>query len=63
VRLQHPDAGAIEGEVTALRANGLTLGFALNERSVAFALAATTADMSQPRWGLQAQPSAHSDLE
>ncbi len=51
VRLQHPEAGAIEGEVIALGANGLTLGFALSERSVAFALAATIADMSRPRWG------------
>ena len=63
MRLQHPEAGAIEGEVIALGANGLTLGFALSERSVAFALAATTADMSRPRWGQHPQPSTHSALE
>lgn len=63
VCLQHPEAGAIEGEVIALGANGLTLGFALSERSVAFALAATTADMSRPRWGQLPQPSTHSAFE
>jgi len=50
VRLQHPEAGTIEGKVTAITASGLTLAFDLCERSVAFALAATTADMSRPRW-------------
>ena len=49
VRLQHPEAGAIQGRVTAITEHGLTLAFDLCERSVAFALAATTADMSRPR--------------
>ena len=51
VCLQHPEAGAIEAKVIGLAADGLTLAFELTERSVAFALAATTADMSRPRWG------------
>ena len=48
VELHHPDAGAIEGAVEAVCHDGIRLGFACTEQSVAFALAAITADMSKP---------------
>ena len=48
VALRHPDAGDIEGVVEALSRHGVAIGFELGERSVAFALAAITADMSKP---------------
>ena len=48
VELRHPDAGSIYGVVASLSAGGLTLAFEPTERSVAFALAAITADMSKP---------------
>ena len=48
VELHHPDAGAIEAEVSSLANDGIGLVFATSERSVAFALAAIAADMSRP---------------
>ena len=48
VELHHPDAGAIVGHVRAVAHDGLVLAFTCSERSVAFALAAITADMSRP---------------
>lgn len=48
VELQHPEAGTIAGTVRAIADDGITLAFACSEHSVAFALAAISADMSQP---------------
>lgn len=48
VELHHPEAGAIAGVVRALSSSGIEIGFSCGEQSVAFALAAITADMSQP---------------
>jgi hypothetical protein len=48
VELHHPEAGAIEAEVSSLAHDGVGLVFATSERSVAFALAAIAADMSRP---------------
>ena len=48
VELRHPEAGTIEGRVRALAEDGIELAFACSEASVAFALAAITADMSRP---------------
>lgn len=48
VELHHPDAGAIEAEVSSLSHDGVGLAFRTSERSVAFALAAIAADMSRP---------------
>ena len=48
VELHHPEAGAIEAEVSSLAPDGVGLVFATSERSVAFALAAIAADMSRP---------------
>jgi len=48
VELHHPDAGAIEAEVSSLAHDGIGLAFVTSERSVAFALAAIAADMSRP---------------
>jgi hypothetical protein len=48
VELHHPEAGAIEGIVEATTRDGIRLAFACTEQSVAFALAAITADMSKP---------------
>ena len=48
VELHHPEAGAIEGQVSSLAADGIGLAFRTSERSVAFALAAIAADMSRP---------------
>jgi hypothetical protein len=48
VCLQHPEAGMIEGVVRAVAADGVQLGFDCGDASVAFALAAITADMSRP---------------
>ena len=48
VELRHPEAGAIEGAVEAVCRDGVRIGFACTEQSVAFALAAITADMSKP---------------
>ena len=48
VELHHPEAGAIEAEVSSLASDGIGLAFIASERSVAFALAAIAADMSRP---------------
>lgn len=48
VELHHPEAGAIAGTVRALSSSGVEIGFDCGEQSVAFALAAITADMSRP---------------
>jgi hypothetical protein len=48
VELRHPEAGTILGEVRLLADDGIGIGFACGERSVAFALAAIAADMSRP---------------
>jgi hypothetical protein len=48
VELHHPEAGAIAGIVRAVSTGGVEIGFRCGEQSVAFALAAITADMSQP---------------
>ena len=49
VELHHPEAGAMSGVVRALSNDGVEIGFHCSEQSVAFALAAITADMSRPR--------------
>lgn len=48
VELHHPEAGAIAGRVDALATDGISIGFDVCEQSVAFALAAISADMSRP---------------
>lgn len=48
VELHHPEAGTIAAVVRAFAPDGISLGFETGERSVAFALAAITADMSRP---------------
>ena len=48
VELHHPDAGAIIGSVQSLADDGIGITFSCCVQSVAFALAAITADMSQP---------------
>jgi hypothetical protein len=48
VELHHPDAGAIAGRVEAVCHDGVRLRFPCTEKSVGFALAAITADMSKP---------------
>lgn len=48
VELHHPEAGAIAATVRALRDDGVELGFACSEASMAFALSAIAADMSRP---------------
>ena len=52
VELHHPEAGAIAGIVRALSHSGVEIGFKCGEHSVAFALAAITADMSRPTAGV-----------
>ena len=48
VELHHPEAGAIAGIVQSVAGDGIRVGFDCGEHSVAFALAAITADMSRP---------------
>src|SRR3546814_20101771 len=48
VELHHPEAGAICGTVCSLSHYGIAIGFTCGEQSVAFALAAITADLSRP---------------
>ena len=48
IELHHPEAGAIAGIVLSLSGDGNRFGFNCGEHSVAFALAAITADMSRP---------------
>jgi hypothetical protein len=48
VELHHPEAGTIAGTVRSIDGDGIAIGFDCGEHSVAFALAAITADMSRP---------------
>ena len=48
VALRHPEAGRIEAVVHAVSRDGIELRFECGAESVAFALAAITADMSSP---------------
>lgn len=48
VSLRHPEAGDIQGVVNGISRDGIELRFECGEKSVAFALAAITADMSNP---------------
>lgn len=48
IELHHPEAGIITGTVHSVSADGIGIGFECGEQSVAFALAAITADMSGP---------------
>ncbi len=48
VELHHPEAGAIAGTVRLVATDGIQIGFEVCEQSVAFALAAISADMSRP---------------
>jgi hypothetical protein len=48
VELHHPEAGVIMGIVRAVSTGGIQVAFRCTEQSVAFALAAITADMSRP---------------
>jgi hypothetical protein len=48
VELHHPEAGAISATVHSLATDGVRIGFEFGEHSVAFALAAISADMSRP---------------
>jgi len=48
VELHHPEAGSIDAIVSSLSNDGIALGFACGEASVAFALAAIASDMSRP---------------
>ncbi len=48
IELHHPEAGAIGGVVQALAGDGIQIDFQCSEHSMAFALAAITADMSRP---------------
>ena len=48
IELHHPEAGAIAGIVQSLSGDGIQICFDCGEFSVAFALAAITADMSRP---------------
>jgi hypothetical protein len=48
IELHHPEAGAIAGTVQSVADDGISIGFSCDEHSVAFALAAISADMSQP---------------
>ena len=48
IELHHPEAGAIAGIVQSVAGDGIRVSFDCGEHSVAFALAAITADMSRP---------------
>ena len=48
VELHHPEAGAIAATVRSVATDGIQIGFEVGEQSMAFALAAISADMSRP---------------
>ena len=48
VALRHPEAGEMVGVVHGIARDGIEIRFECGEKSVAFALAAITADMSSP---------------
>jgi hypothetical protein len=48
VELHHPEAGVIHAIVKSISVDGIAISFGSSERSMAFALAAITADMSRP---------------
>jgi len=48
VALHHPEAGTIQGRVTALALDGVRLTFDGSEPAIAFALGAVVADMTRP---------------
>jgi hypothetical protein len=48
VELRHPEAGTIAATVQALTRDGIKIAFPCSESSMAFAIAAITADMSRP---------------
>ena len=48
VELRHPDAGTISGRVRMIAEDGIVVAFGCGDRSVAFALAAIAADMTNP---------------
>lgn len=48
IELHHPEAGIIDGIVRSISNDGVGIGFTCSEASMAFALAAITADMSRP---------------
>jgi hypothetical protein len=47
VSFHHPEAGAIHGLVLSIAHDGIRIGFPGDSKSVAFALAAITSDMTQ----------------
>ena len=47
VCFHHPEAGAIDARVTAIASDGIRISFAAGIGSMAFALAAIAADMTQ----------------
>lgn len=48
VTLNHPEAGVICGEVSALAGDGIAIAFQPDARALGFALAAIAAGMSRP---------------
>lgn len=50
ITLSHPEAGTIAATVDAITARGVRVAFPASESSMAFALAAITADMSDPAY-------------
>jgi hypothetical protein len=50
VTLIHPEAGKIAGTIDAIAREGLHIAFEPGESAMAFALAAITADMSDPAY-------------
>lgn len=47
VELQHPQAGAVQGMVSGIGSDGISIAFVIDARAVAFALATITAGMSR----------------
>ena len=50
ITLAHPEAGRIEARVEALTSKGISIAFEPGGAAMAFALAAITADMSDPAY-------------